>query len=445
MKRIFLPIEIKVREFHSKLLFALFAAERGIETVIGGQLELIERMPKLGKGIYIDKSTAVTKPEWFAKCFGIGNYVAAWDEEGLVYLNDEVYHTTRMCDEAFALVDLFFSWGEFHKRTVVAGYPAARDLIVPTGNPRMDLLRPEYRRYCDKRVNGLKAKYGRILLVNTNFPLANFAKGQEAVKTVWDPYPFGKDKVFCDGWYNFQKSGYEGYREAALAMHEHFPDHTIIIRPAPAEKIEPWQELFAGMPRGVVSKEGNVVEWIRAAEAVLEFNCTTSIEAFLLGVPSVSYRCAVDERFEPPLPRACSIEVETMPELMTVFEKIVQGTGDAVPPRTPKQEAIIADFLTGRDGLTVCERVLNEIEARNFKERPYTLPTIPLIKRVWRAWLKVVRRHNPDDVRFYRTKFPGLTVEEARELADGFAQATGRFANIQITRAGNNIIKVRPR
>ncbi|MDE0839828.1 MAG: hypothetical protein OSB41_12370 [Kiritimatiellae bacterium] len=85
----------------------------------------LDCMSKLGKGIYTDKSTSVTKPEWVTKFCALGNDVSAWDEKGLVYLSEAVYHGTRMCDEAFELVDLFYSWGASHTRTVEAGYSAA--------------------------------------------------------------------------------------------------------------------------------------------------------------------------------------------------------------------------------------------------------------------------------------------------------------------------------
>ena len=446
MKRIFLPIEIKVREFHSKLLFSLFAAERGYETIMGGQIELIERMPKLSKGIYIDKSTAITKREWFRTCRALGNHVAAWDEEGLVYLSDEVYHVTRMDPESFGMTDLFFTWGPSHTRTVVSTYPEAVDRVVPVGNPRMDLLRPQFRGYCDERVEELRRKHGRLLLINTNFALHNFVKGSEAAASIFDPYPLKNKNDLLKGWYDFQKLGYEGFLEAASAMYERFPDHTIVIRPSPAEKIEPWVRHFDGKQRGLVSKEGNVVEWIRAADAVVHFNCTTSIEAFLLDVPSIAYRCAKSDVYETPLSIHCSTEASTLEELLEIIQDIL-----AVPVRKHTRESlhawkdeVIEDHLSALEGDTCCERILDELEKRQFIERPYTLPSVPLIKRIWRAWLKVIRRPDPADMYFYREKFPGVTVEEARSVAASFARTAKRFDKVRIASAGSNIIRIGP-
>jgi len=444
--RIFLPIEIKVREFHSKLLFALFAAEQGYETVIGGQIELIEQMPRLGRGIYIDKSTAITKREWFSRCRSLGNYVVAWDEEGLVYLSDKVYHASRMDPEAFAKTDLFFAWGQKHRQTVLSHYPDAADRVVSAGNPRMDLLRPEFRVYCDERVAELRRQYGRILLINTNFALHNFSKGPEAVAKIFDPYPLGNMKSLVQGWKVFQRKGYESFQKAAVAMHDHFPDHTIVVRPCPAEAIEPWQRLFADKPRGLVSREGNVVEWIRAAEATIQFNCTTGIEAFLLDQPSIAYRAVQSGEFEAPISIACSISASTEEELLAVLERIVKARTEEIPPPrpNPNSHSIIEEHLNSLQGLTACENILAEIRRRNFLVRPYTLPRVPLIKQAWRAWLRVVRRPDPADIQFYREKFPGLTTEETRSVAAAFSRITGRFRNVRISSAGRNIVRIQP-
>lgn len=445
MNRIFLPIEIKVREFHSKLLFSLFAAEQDFETILGGQIELIDHMPRLGRGIYIDKSLSILKPEWFRRCRALGNHVAAWDEEGLVYLSDEVYHTTRMDSAAFALTDLFFTWGPSQMRTVTAYYPNAADRVVSVGNPRLDLLRPEFRGYCDERVAELRRRHGRILLINTNFALHNFAMGRAAAAKIFDPYPFSSKGDLLKGWFEFQKRGYEAFLSAATAMHDRFPDHTIVVRPCPAEDLLPWQRNFAGRPRGVVSKEGNVVEWIRAADATVQFNCTTGVEAFLLGKPSIAYRCVRSDVYETPLPIACSTEAFTLEELFARLDRSVAAATAGEPPPGPVgTDRIIADHLSSLTGRTSCELILEEIRRRNFAERPYTLPRVPVIKRIWRAWLRVVRRPDPADMRYYREKFPGLSVDEARVVAADFARATGRFTGVRITAAGPNIVRVRP-
>jgi hypothetical protein len=310
----------------------------------------------------------------------------------------------------------------------------------------MDLLRPEIRGYCDASVAELRRKHGRTILINTNFPLHNFAKGRAATAHIFDPYPLKNKEALLQAWYPFQEQGYEGFMKAAAALHDRFPSHTIVVRPAPAEDIRPWQKLFEGKPRGMVSKDGNVVEWIRAADAIVQFNCTTAIEAFLLDVPSVAYRCVQSEIFDCPLAIACSSEAFTLDELFTQVQAAVSAADAGRPPERhwSKNRALIEDHLTSLEGPTACERIVAELRRRDFPPHPYTLPPVPLIKRIWRAWLRVVRRPDPSDLRFYREKFPGLELAEARAVAADFARITGRFAKVRITRAGPHLVRIAP-
>ena len=56
---LFLPVEIKARELHGKVLLALAAAEAGFKVVIGRQKELRYRLHKYPPGLYRAKSVAV--------------------------------------------------------------------------------------------------------------------------------------------------------------------------------------------------------------------------------------------------------------------------------------------------------------------------------------------------------------------------------------------------
>jgi surface carbohydrate biosynthesis protein len=452
MDRIFLPIEIKAREFHSKILFSLFAAEYGYEVILGGQLELCDdlswcgELSRFGHGLYIDKSTAITRRGHFRYCRSLGNNVAAWNEEGLIYLGDDVYHATRMDKEAFDQTDVFFAWGPHEARTILNRYPDAAERVVQTGNPRMDLLRPKFREYCAPIVDALRKQYGSIILINTNFPFYNFFKGFDAGIRAFDHYPIAEQHEFKSQFYEFSRKGYEGFMDAVPEIRKAFPDHTIVIRPAPVENADPWIERFKQQDRTVVTKEGNAVEWIQAADAVIQFNCTTGIETFLLGVPAIAYRCVRSSTFEAELPNACSLEAFSLEELITqlrfaIFD-IKEGRSSFVP--RPDQQVIIDEYISRLGGRTACEQILDVIRTRKFPPQKVTIfEEVPLPKKIWRSVLRLVRRPIPPiDIRYDREKFPGLTVQEVRDIADRFSNAVSRFDRVRITSAGHNIVRI---
>ena len=72
--RLFIPIEIKDRELHGKLVLAWEAIQRGYEVYIGDQREMSARCFELGVGIYHDKSLAQTKAKFFRNLKKIGVY-----------------------------------------------------------------------------------------------------------------------------------------------------------------------------------------------------------------------------------------------------------------------------------------------------------------------------------------------------------------------------------
>ena len=446
MKRIFLPIEIKAREFHSKILFSLFAVEYGFEVLLGGQSELFEALPDFGQGLYIDKSVAITRRERFLHFRSLGNHIVAWNEEGLIYHSDNVYHATRMDQEAFDQTDLFFAWGPHETKTILTRYPEAKKKVFQTGNPRMDLLRPIFRTYCKPRISQLRKSYGSIILINTNFPLYNFYKGFDAGINMFDAYPLAEQHEFKSQFYEFSRKGYDGFMAAIPEIRNAFPEHTIVIRPAPVENADPWIERFGNQKRTLITKEGNVVEWIQAADVVVQFNCTTGVETFLLGVPAVAYRCVRSNIFETELPNACSLEAFSLEELVEQLRfailKIKGGT-DSFVPRSD-QQAIINAYFSSLDGPTACERILDVLRNREFATQPVTRETVPLPKKIWRSMLRLVRRPDPETVRYYREKFPGLTMQEVRDIANRFSVATHRFSRVRITEAGRNIVRISP-
>ena len=72
-----LPIETKVRELYGKALLALYAAEAGMEVVLGDQRVISQSLHRLPVGIYLDKSISRTKSRHFARLRNLGFRLAA--------------------------------------------------------------------------------------------------------------------------------------------------------------------------------------------------------------------------------------------------------------------------------------------------------------------------------------------------------------------------------
>ena len=178
---LFLPVEIKHRELLGKALLACVAAEAGHTSYIGEQNELFDLLDHLPPGIYLEKVLTRAQARRLRRFRALGLYLAGWDEEGLVYRNAALYLNDRIAPPSFALLDQFFAWGEVQRGDVEAGFPDAATRLTATGNPRFDLLRPEFRALFTEQAEAFQAEHGRYVLVNTTFGRITHVEGHDYV------------------------------------------------------------------------------------------------------------------------------------------------------------------------------------------------------------------------------------------------------------------------
>lgn len=440
-----MPIETKVREFHGKLLFSLAATEKGFDVILGGQQELHERIDQFGKGIFIDKSIADTKRTWFKRSRSLGNAMCTWDEEGLVVFSEEIYIRLRICEELFEQIKLFFAWGDADANAILSNIPESKKKVRVTGNPRFDLLRPEFRPFHKKAVEKLHKRFGRILLVNTNFAFANFFLGDEKVQEVYRAYRISEEPGFFEGWAKVQSMSYKKFLEIIPILSKRYPKHTIVIRPHPSELFDPWDIMAKDLDNVVVNGEGNVHEWILSSDALVHFNCTTGVEAFFLDVPAISYRTPGNEEFHQPLPNDLSLKCFDAEQLLSTLDEIIMN-GDHFPrlASDSKRTAIAHKHIASINGPLASDCIsecLKEVGPDDLQPIIHAKPSVPLPKKIWRKVLNLVRRPDPGDIAYSKQKFPGLELEEIKECIARFQNITGRFEGIRIHDAGKNCFR----
>lgn len=433
---LFLPIETKVREYHGKLLFSLVAAEQGFQILLGGQRNIRNTVHLYKRGVYIDKSIAPTKKKWMSWCKRLGLNVAAWDEEGLVYFDDTVYHDLRVSEDILKQTSLFFAWGEAQRQAIISKIPREKKKIIVVGNPRFDMLRPEIREFYEPAVTKLKKQYGAILLINTNFGFCNHYHGVETERQRLQVYPIAmKRPGFFEGWIAAQEKIYPHFKTMIPRLRESFPDHTIIIRPHPSENHDTWKKIIGNLPRCLVSGKGNVLEWISASDVLIHFNCTTAIEAYLLGVPAIAYQAEPLGEYEQKLPNALSLKAENLNELIElVTDSINSGFDDFFLHDDQARTEIAHQFIGSLDGLLASERIVQALYDR--KVIPDTRRSFfQQLFRIERSlWLSAKRLRNlGGGVNTYdRQKFSGLIKGEIEADIMRFQAVTKKFNDIKV-------------
>ncbi len=292
---IYMPVETRVREFDAKLLFSLHAVRAGFQAVIGPKWLFGVNYPRLPRGITVFKTLNLMDAPAIRIFKSIGHVAVAWDEEGADQIHTEHY-LRNINDDAVADVDRIFSWGDHQTRLLAGKYPAAAAKIHTFGNPRWDMLRPEQRDFYRADTEALRARFGRFILINTNFSFFNSwfdNKIEGILKIATRTGAFSAenpaDMAVLQDIFTFEKQMFQAYARLIPKLAAEFPDHKIILRPHPIEKPERWREHLPDLPNILVLHEGSVIPWIRAADVVLQTGCTTGFEALTVGTPTLSY------------------------------------------------------------------------------------------------------------------------------------------------------------
>lgn len=439
-----IPAENQVREFDAKLLLGCVAAERGHRAVVGSRTEMHWHVASLPRGIYIAKDFRGSSRRMFRILQDLGNDIVAWDEEGLVHNSDEHYYKHRIAPDLFDQVRLLFAWGPNNAQTLQT-YPGYKGTpIVITGNPRVDMMRPELRGFFAAEVEALRGRYGDgFILVNTNFGRINHVQPTLML-------PGGPAAPKNDYWRasNAYFMGiFQRMRGLVPQLAKAFPDRQIVVRPHPSEAHGPWVEAAAGHANVHVVAEGSVLPWLIAASVLVHNGCTTAIEAAALDRPVIAFRPQRDDRYDFPLPNNISADAGSEEEVIAMIAQVLQGQGLAYDPQ--RQALVEATFAALRDRLA-SDRIVDAL-AEHAATRPLPLPPMPRRLAGWTAAefrsmrKRLVNQHirgHKNDKAYQRTRFPGVEIGEVKRRVQLFARCLGRFEGVRVHQLAQNVFEL---
>jgi surface carbohydrate biosynthesis protein len=301
------PVENQVRELDAKLLVACAAAERGFRVFLGSRTRIDFRIATFPRSIYLSKGMTPKSAKMFRIMRKLGHEIAAMDEEGLVYHSADEYYARRVSAATFKEITSLLAWGDAGAE-LLRKHPDYRSTpIHVTGNPRIDLMRPELQPYFEDEANRIREQLGHFVLINTNFSKVNayFPKMNLLAPPARPGQPpelgaagIGLTREFAEGLAAHKRAIFDHFREMIPVLHEAFPDHQIVVRPHPSENREPWKLLAKDLGRVHVIHEGNVIPWLAASRALIHNGCTTGIEAFIMQKPALAYRPVSAGRFD---------------------------------------------------------------------------------------------------------------------------------------------------
>ncbi|HEX6569708.1 MAG TPA: surface carbohydrate biosynthesis protein [Acidimicrobiales bacterium] len=449
-----LPVEVKARGFEGRLLLGAHAAARGWRVVVGRKNQLNGSIHELPRGLYFDKSIQSLALEQIRYIKTLGNTYAAIDEEGLVHEGGaSAYVKRRFTADTLAETRSFCTWGEAQAEVMRDAEPALADRLVVTGNPRVDLWRPELHALCRERVEQIRAQVGRFVLFPSNFANVIGADGPQLTEqfgVVTGHYADPAERKRFGTYLDLRRGILDRLRAAlVLLARELPPGHVLVVRPHPSEDHAFWADVAAGEPRVVVRYDGPLTPWMLASDGIVHSNCTTGVEAAVAGVPAIAY-APLDESAFPMLPNQVSRVVHDDDALVDAVHGVLAGR-----PFVPESaRTTIEHHIAALSGPLAAERMvalfgslpvrLDRGDGRRGHRRTDVVRTLPRRARTW-----VARRRNNDAPQLPRAsatlagqKFPPTPLDEVDRFLARLGEVDPRLAGVRAGELGPSLFQL---
>ena len=432
---LYLPMEIAARELDSRLLIALFAVRQGLEAVIGQKWLLQANMAFVPAGLWIFKTLTPGDARHMMRARALGHRVAAIDEEmpGLAEGCGRLRWVDRRSVEAS---DHIFCLGQVHRDAMQAKFPDHAQKLVVAGNPRWDLLRPELRSLYARDAEAIRAKYGRMILVNTNIGLINSAKNsadaqiRSLARDGRIDLSVQEDRDFIDNLKRFETANFSAAKRLVPRLQSEFPDHSIVLRPHPTERLEPYLAELAKLERVHVVHEGPAAAWLSASEALVHTSCTTATEAYALERTAVCYQTVASPLHDYFLSGKLSLVAESEDAVVQVLRAALRQPGNASYRK--RCDPVFHRFFAAQEGALSAERIAAAAAAALGAETAGG-ETRGMAK--WKPDWRFRTVWSPSA--FQRRIFPDFSETEIEERLAALAQAAGFRDVPRVMKAGD--------
>jgi surface carbohydrate biosynthesis protein len=437
MVSIALPIETKVREFYGKLWLGVNLIERGHSVIIGPSYEIHSTLDITEPDVLITKDPGDSHMSYFDKLRSAGISVCGLDTEGGVFSSMDQYSDNKK--RVVKHLDALFVWGENQATAVREDYTRDLTNIYVTGNPRFDLLQPEFREFYTE-VSDINIKYDNYILLNGNFPFANPYREQVISKVEEIHNGIDDENI------RYQSRIFHLFLDMIYELSTEMKDIGVVVRPHPSEDRTTYEREFDRYDNIIVDDSGDVRSWIASANAVIHHDCTTGIESALMGIPVISYRPIKNREYEAELPQYVSINATTSTEIKEMLHEFVKENEEY--ELSNEQRTHLKQYFENIDGKAaenICDTI-DELSHEERKNRELIQPDLfnRLERRIKSSGYKdefltiydgvnqAIGKTEPHERRqYHKRKFPGIKQNEIAEAFSNFQQYTNT-AKIEI-------------
>lgn len=367
-----LVVDNPLRDLEGLVLLGWQLAAKGATVTLVPMYEQGFDVPALRPDLVLVNYTRPNNADLIKSYKRAGILVAVLDTEGIGGKNPDQFAEMVKSAGCTNLVDLYCVWGQAQRAAFLRHDTISTSLVHATGCPRYDFCAMPWRNALPK-----PSSAEGYVLINTNFPVVNPRFSGSSSSEEDAMVHAGFTRTFARQFIVDAGQAYRSVLEISMRLARQFTDVQFVLRPHPFENADSYDKL-AGLPNVEVRQEGTSLEWISGARMLIHQNCSTAIEATMLGVEPLSM-----EWFNTPtlrleaasrVSRGAACEAE-------LIDLVRQGLDDRLPPLAQEtmefRGKIISDLFTAVDGASaarVTDAVLATIDAAR---REHPVPAAP--------------------------------------------------------------------
>jgi surface carbohydrate biosynthesis protein len=368
-----LIVDNPLRDLEGLVLLGRQLAARGVRVTLVPMYEQGFDVPALRPDLVLVNYTRPNNADLIKVYKRAGILVGVLDTEGIGGKNADQFAEMVKRAGCTDLVDLYCVWGQAQHAAFLTHGTVPAELVRATGCPRYDFCAPPWRAVLPEP--SIAPGY---VLINTNFPTVNPRFSRSSSHEEESMVQAGFSREFARQFIADAGLAYRTVLDTSIKLASHFTEVQFVLRPHPFESLSSY-DAFAELPNAHVIQSGTSLEWISGARLLIHQNCSTAIEAAMLGVEPVSM-----EWFNTPALRlqaatGVSREAASEADLIDLVQKRLDGKLRAPSSETEEfRRKIMGDLYTAIDGgssARVTGAILETIEAvRHGKAATRTLP-----------------------------------------------------------------------
>ena len=285
-REIYIPIEVKPREFISQVFLSGELARNGARVYIGSKT-LIKKLidqKKNNQGVYFYKGGGGSIKK-FRDIYPKVNSIAVLDQELSPAIRNYDYIKMRFMEGSIKYVSRHYFIGKNMREQAIK---YLKDIIPSTtkdfGWPRVDLWQTSKHYISNDLIKKIHDEYGEnFILFSSDFGINSQKLLDErsiriellGVKKTQEQLKLNKEKM---------KDSYNKFKKFIDFLHEIDSDNRIppiIIRPHPAEDHDAWKINILDLKKIKLVFDGEITPWLLASKGLLHRGCTTGVQSFI--------------------------------------------------------------------------------------------------------------------------------------------------------------------